>query len=204
MRIFLLSPASLGGDRARFILDGDGSSDLAKRLRSGVGAPLGEVYAFVSSLYFRGKLAYSGVFADPPRGLPGVLVITPGEGLRSPEECFDLKRLRSMAEIPIQSGNERYRAPLLRDARKLDEDAGAECDVVLLGSVATGKYVDVLLPVFGNRLRFPVDFVGRGDMSRGGLLLRRAEERQELEYVIVENATRHGPRPPKLPKKLRR
>jgi len=33
-------------------------------------------------------------------------------------------------------------------------------------------YVGALAAAFGDRLRFPVEFVGRGDMSRGGLLLR--------------------------------
>jgi hypothetical protein len=70
---------------------------------------------------------------------------------------------------------------------------------VLLGSIASPKYVDVLLDIFGNRLRFPRDFVGRGDMSRGGLLLRRAREGVELEYARIAGAARHGARPPKLP-----
>ncbi|MGH9323657.1 MAG: hypothetical protein ACRD21_04515 [Vicinamibacteria bacterium] len=203
MRIFLLSPASLGGERARWILEERGKSDLARRLRSREGAPLGEVYTFLSSLYFRGKLTYSSVFSNPPPGVPGALIITPGEGLRSPEDRVDLPRLLSMAKVPITAKNERYCEPLFRDALKLVEQAGPECDVVLLGSVATGKYVDVLLPVFGTRLRFPVDFVGRGDMSRGGLLLRRAERREELEYAVIESAARHGPRPPRLEKRPR-
>ena len=59
---------------------------------------------------------------------------------------------------------------LLASARALDEEIGPECEVVLLGSIASAKYVDVLTDVFGERLLFPIDFVGRGDMSRGGLL----------------------------------
>jgi hypothetical protein len=58
--------------------------------------------------------------------------------------------------------------------------------------------VDVLTEVFGERLRFPIEFVGRGDMSRGGLLLRSVRAREELIYVPVVGAVRHGPRPPKL------
>jgi hypothetical protein len=69
---------------------------------------------------------------------------------------------------------------------------------VLLGSIASGKYADVLLEVFGTRLKFPVSFVGRGDMSRGGLMLRCVAAGQELEYVPVAGAVRHGPRPPRL------
>ena len=58
--------------------------------------------------------------------------------------------------------------------------------------------MDVLLDAFGERLVFPIAFVGRGDMSRGGLLLRHAREGRELEYVPVRGAVRHGQRPPKL------
>jgi hypothetical protein len=59
--------------------------------------------------------------------------------------------------------------------------------------------VDVLLQIFGSRLTFPLAFVGRGDMSRGGLLLRSAAAGAELQYVPVLGTKRHGPRPPKLP-----
>ena len=71
--------------------------------------------------------------------------------------------------------------------------------MVLLGSIASAKYVDILLEVFGDRLLFPVEFVGRGDMSRGGLLLRSVRAGEQLTYVPVRGAVRHGPRPPKLP-----
>ena len=69
-----------------------------------------------------------------------------------------------------------FTGPLERSARVLHRELGPDCDVVLLGSIASPKYVDILLTVFGDRLLFPVDFVGRGDMSRGGLLLRKAAE----------------------------
>jgi len=180
----------------------EGDSDLARRLRSPEGATLGELFTFVSSLYFRGKLAYARAFADPPPGVPGALVITPGLGLKPPEERVKLDDLRRIAQVPIDAKDERYREPLERDARDLAERAGPAPTVVLLGSVATSKYADVLLPVFGSRLRFPAAFVGRGDMSRGGLMLRSAEERKELEYAVLRDAVRHGPRPARLPKKL--
>ncbi len=71
--------------------------------------------------------------------------------------------------------------------------------IVLLGSVATAKYLDVLSGVFGDRLSFPSDFVGRGDMSRGALMLRAAAAGAELEYVVLTDQTpRHGRRPPRL------
>jgi hypothetical protein len=101
--------------------------------------------------------------------------------------------------VKIDERESRYREPLERDAIRIAAALNGNADVVLLGSVATGKYVSVLSNVFGKSLLFPKDFVGRGDMSRGGLLLRCVEEGQELDYVPIEGAIRHGPRPPKLP-----
>jgi hypothetical protein len=174
--------------------------DLALRLRGNGGAPLGEVFSFLSGLYFRGKLAYALRFAQPS----DVLVITSCAGLRSPDEPVRRRNLLRFAEVPIDADERRYRAPLKRDARRLDDSAGEDAEIVLLGSIATGKYVDTLLSVFGPRLLFPGDFVGRGDMSRGGLLLRSAREGRELTYVPVGGAVRHGPRPPRLPRLPRR
>lgn len=199
-RLFLISPASSVGERARQLFAESARFDLALRLRSEAGASLGEIFSFLSSLYFRGKLAYANAFADPVPGVPGVLVITSREGLRSPEERFGLERLRRFGEVDIAADDERYRQPLVRDSTALASSLTAhpECEVVLLGSVASGKYVEVLAEVFGPRLRFPADFVGRGDMSRGGLLLRCVEDRRELDYVPVGSIARRGPRPPRL------
>jgi hypothetical protein len=98
--------------------------------------------------------------------------------------------------VDIRADSPEYRAPLTRDLNRLEQHRDLE--IVLLGSVATGKYVDVLLEVMGDRLLFPAAFVGRGDMSRGALLLRAAEAGDELAYEPVAGAVRHGPRPPKL------
>lgn len=171
---------------------------MAHALRSPEGAPIGDVFSFLSGLYFRGKLAYANTFANPPEGVPGVLVITTCRGLLTPGRRITSRDLRAFARVPIDSAEPRYRRPLARDARVLREAAGPECDLVLLGSVATGKYVDILMARFGERLRFPGNFVGRGDMSRGGLMLRAVADDRELEYVPVAGAQRHGPRPPKL------
>jgi hypothetical protein len=195
--VFLLSPASSSGERARFLFNERARFDLAQRVQAG-GAPLGEVFSFLSGLYFRGKLTYALTFADPPRGVDGVLVITPSEGLLRPDEAVDLARLRGFAAVPIDVRDRRYLEPLVRDATLLDAKAGPRTEVVLLGSVASGKYVEPLAAIFGERLLFPADFVGRGDMSRGGLLLRGAADGQELRYVPVAGATLHGARPPKL------
>jgi len=198
-RIFLLSPAHCGGLRARLVMSERASFDLAQRVRARDGAPLGEVFSFLSGLYFRGKLTYARAFAQPP----DVLVITPTDGLRPADEPVDLARLQRFATVDIAGDDPRYREPLDRDARRLARRIGATGEVVLLGSIATAKYIEPLLAAFGQRLRFPADFVGRGDMSRGGLLLRCARAGTELEYVGVGEVVRRGPRPPKLPPLVR-
>jgi hypothetical protein len=199
--IFLLSPASCGGNRARIVMSERATFDLADRLRSPGGAPLGEVFSFLSGLYFRGKLAYSRAFACAPEGVEleagGVFVITPNAGLRSPDTFVTLDAIRAFAGVEVSAANPKYRRPLERSATALAGEIG-DCPVVLLGSIASPKYVDVLLSIFGDRLLFPQEFVGRGDMSRGGLLLRRAAAREELTYVPVSGAIRRGSRPPKL------
>jgi hypothetical protein len=173
-------------------------------LREGGAAPIGDVFQFLSGLYFRGKLAYARAFARPPRDAgSGVLVITAGSGLREADTPITARALRAFADVDIDAANASYRRPLERTARALYEEAGGDTDVVLLGSIASGKYVDVLGEIFGDRLLFPPAFVGRGDMSRGGLLLRAAASGEELDYVPIAGATRRGARPPKLDPKTR-
>jgi hypothetical protein len=173
--------------------------DLAVRLREGHAEPIGEIFQFLSGLYFRGKLAYARAFANPPVELPsGVFVITTGAGLVEAGTSITADAIRSFAGVDISASNASYREPLERTSRGLREEGGDDMDVVLLGSIASGKYVDVLGPIFGERMLFPPAFVGRGDMSRGGLMLRAAAAGEELEYVPVAGAVRHGARPPKL------
>lgn len=202
-RIFLLSPANASGVRAKLILGESGRSQLALRLRSEA-VPLGEIFSFISGLYFRGKLAYAREYAAPPPGMPGIVVITASGGLISPDKLFTLEELRAVAAGRVDASEPEYRLPLEHNARLLAEEMGAHCEVVLLGSIATSKYAEPLLPIFGERLMFPAEFTGRGDMSRGGLLLRCAREQVQLTYIPVAGASRHGARPPKLPKLSRR
>jgi hypothetical protein len=202
-RIFLLSPANCNGRRAQMVASPRAAFPLAAALRGDAGAPLGDVFSFVSGLYFRGKLAYARRFAQPADPTcdvvsGGVLVITPNAGLRPADTGVTLDSFHAFARVSIEAGNPKYRGPLLRSAKALDDAAGPDCEVVLLGSIASGKYVDVLLPIFGERLLFPADFIGRGDMSRGGLMLRCVTAGQELEYIPLAGAVRHGQRPPKL------
>jgi hypothetical protein len=197
-RIFLLSPAYAGGQRARMILSDRAQFELARQLRSKSGATIADVFTFLSGLYFRGKMAYAKVFTRPARGTPGVFVITPTRGLVDARTRIHLDDLREFAGVDIHENDSRYRLPIERDAQRLAKKLPVESDVVLLGSIATGKYVDVLLATFRDRLRFPSDFIGRGDMSRGGLMLRCAADRQELPYIAVAGAIVNGKRPPKL------
>lgn len=197
-RVFLLSPAYAGGRRARMIMSERAQFDLARRLRSKRGATIAEVFTFLSGLYFRGKIAYASVFAQPFAGSSGVFVITPSRGLVDAGMRMTIDDLREFAEIKIDENDPRYRKPLEQSVQRLAKRLSAQADVVLLGSIATGKYVDVLLANFQERLRFPGDFVGRGDMSRGGLMLRCAVDQQELEYISVAGAVLNGKRPPKL------
>jgi hypothetical protein len=196
-RVFLLSPASCTGKRCRQLLESRGDFELAVRLR-GAGAPLGEVFSFLSALYFRGKLTYARRFAAPPAGCPGVSVITPNRGLVAPETIVTLADLSAFAEVAIDAADPRYAAPLRAGAQELRTRLTAECEVVLLGSIATPKYVEVLSPAFARSLVFPEDFVGRGDMSRGGLLLRAARAGSELAYRPIDGAGRRGIRPARL------
>lgn len=189
-RSFLLSPANASGPRGRLLLTSR-NVDVAQRLRSGTGAALGDVFSFISELYFRGKLAYARAFA--PRS---TYVITPSRGLLPPDTVVTMEMLEEFGQVPIELGDPRYVAPLARDLVRLcGETAG---DVVLLGSVASPKYTTPLLAHLGSRLLFPSTFVGRGDMSRGGVLLRAARAGEELTYERVEGAVLRGVRPARL------
>lgn len=189
--LFLLSPAYCGGRRAGYLLREGSQLALARQLVDGT-LTLGEAFSFMSGLYFRGKLAYARRFGD-------ALVITPTRGLLPPDALVTAEILREFAGVDLLVHEARYRAPLDRDLQHLDRTLDPSVRVVLLGSIATGKYVDALTSVFGPRLCYPAAFVGRGDMSRGGLLLRSVADNHELDYAaLVPGASRHGPRPPKL------
>jgi len=191
--VFLLSPARVDGRRAQLLFNPNATFDLAVRLRSSNGVTIGEVFSFLSGLYFRGKLAYASRF-----GGASTFVITTDRGLLTPDAHVGIEDLRAFGAVDIAAAEERFIDPLRRDAERILSDVDPTAGVVLLGSIATGKYADVLTSVFGERLLFPTDFVGRGDMSRGGLLLRCVDEARELPYQPVIGAVRRGTRPPKL------
>jgi hypothetical protein len=189
--VFLLSPAHCGGRRASILLNPKSDAVTTRELRAGR-LSLGRAFAFMSGLYFRGKLSYAERFGTP-------LVITPTRGLQDPSQPFSLAMLREFAVGDVSLDNAEYRSALAHDVTALAARLARTSRVVLLGSVASGKYVDILLPILGDRLRYPTAFIGRGDMSRGGLLLRSAASGEELDYQALTAGIRpRGPRPPKL------
>ena len=181
-RVFVLSPANCNGVRAQWLLRKNSRSEMAQRLRSS-GAPLGEVFSFLSALYFRGKLTYAQAFSRPPLDCPGIVIITPTIGLVPHDTLIRLSKLRGFSRVPIHVKNRLYYSSLRRTAKELASRIGSDCEVVLLGSLASRKYLEILGPIFGNRLIIPAEFIGLGDMSRGGLLLRHVRENRELNYV---------------------
>jgi hypothetical protein len=180
-RVFLLSPANLNGIRARQVMSPRGNSEAARLYRSPEGVPIAIAFAFMSALYFRGKIAYALHFAEPSN----IFVIAPGFGLVPPDWRINEERMKILQRTAVDVGVRNYSRPLKRDAKDLAARLAPDAEVVLLGSVATGKYVDILLPIFGDRLRFPAMFAGLGDMSRGGLLLRAARADRELDYTSL-------------------
>ena len=172
----------------------EAETDLARRLRAGT-LELGTAFAFFSGLYFRGKLGYARHFA----GDEMTFIITPTRGLMATTDLVDPDLIREFASLDVAEGDHRYRKPLERDVRALAKRISKRAQVVLLGSVSSGKYVDVLQPLLGERLCYPTSFIGRGDMSRGGLLLRCVADDTELEYQpLIAGVRPKGSRPPRL------
>lgn len=195
-RIFLLSPAKVSGVRAQQLLNPHAPFELARRFHV-EGLPLAEIFAFTSALYFRGKIAYARRFTQTDDG-DVIRIITANAGLIEPERVFTPVELQAFGADDICEDNLRYYTPLLRDALHFAGKLPADGRAILLGSIATRKYRDVLLTAFGDRLVFPVDFVGRGDMSRGGLMLQAVRTGNELPYRIVRGAMLTGKRAPRL------
>lgn len=195
-RVFLLSPAKVSGVRAGQLLNPRAPFALARQFHA-TGLTLADIFTFASGLYFRGKITYARRFARPHRG-ETVRVITSNAGLLDPDTPMTPADLRAFGQVDIDTSDTRYTEPLRRDARSLARVLAPDGMAILLGSIATAKYRDVLLETFGERLVFPQDFVGRGDMSRGGLLLRAARENRELPYVQVRGAIMHGRRAPRI------
>lgn len=190
-KIFLLSPALMSGARAKQLMSPRAQFAAAESFRSVEGVPIADAFSFMSCLYFRGKIAYAKHFTALPLGWngTGIYVITPGFGLVPPDWNLNAARMRQLQRTPVDSKNRAYRVPLEQHAEALAEQIArldGEASVILLGSIATGKYVDVLWPIFQERLLYPRSFAGIGDMSRGALMLRAARKGEEFDYDPVE------------------
>ena len=191
-RVFLLSPAKVSGVRAKLLLNKRAPFALARQFHR-EGLPLADVFTFASGLYFRGKIAYARRFARSADG-ESIHLITTNAGLLDPLTHLTPAGLRRFGQVDIHEDDPRYYKPLRRDAQLLARELAPTGRAILLGSIATAKYRDVLLECFGGRLVFPSDFIGRGDMSRGGLLLKAARAGTELPYVPVQGAIFKGKR----------
>jgi hypothetical protein len=197
LHVFLLSPASCRGRRGSLLISPTGKSIWAERLTAG-DLSLGEAFAFMSGLYFRGKLTYAQHFVGKT-DTGAVHIITPSRGLQRPESLVTREILVEFADIDLATAGVRYLEPLSQTAQAVSAGLARDTRVVLLGSIATAKYLAPLSEAFGSRLCFPSAFVGRGDMSRGGLLLRSVTDNRELEYVpFSADVVRRGTRPPRL------
>jgi len=196
-KLLLLAPAKVTGQRAKMLLNPDAPFALAREFHR-QGLALADVFAFTSGLYFRGKITYARWLASAQKDVD-VRLITANAGLVPPELHVAPADVAAFGSVDIHEDDPRYREPLRRDADLLAQELAPDGAAVLLGSIATGKYRDALLASFGARLFFPADFVGRGDMSRGALLLRAAQSGKELNYIPVLGAITRGKRAPRLP-----
>src|SRR4029077_8218457 len=101
------------------------------------GAPLGDLFAYMSGLYFRGKLAYARRVARPaepdnPVVGSAIHIITANAGLRSPDTLVTRAAVQAFGKGDIDAGNAQYRRPLEASARALLAEVGTDCEGILL------------------------------------------------------------------------
>jgi hypothetical protein len=175
--IFLLSPARTTGERGKQLARPGAAFPLARQLQAGEARPLGEIFSFVSGLYFRGKLSYARRFGKKE----AIWVITSNQGLLAADHPITLAEFQSFAEVEIDVKNESYRRPLEIDLVALARRRHAR--FIFLGSLASSKYAAIIGPILGRQTYSPLAFSGLGDMARGALLLRQVKAGQELDYA---------------------
>ena len=201
-RVFLLSPASATGRRACQLASPRARFAAAERFRSPEGVAVEEAFSFMSALYFRGKIAYARRFAGSREEVSGepILVIAPGFGMVPPHWPVTVERLRKLARTEVDPRCRAYARPMREQAEILAGRLAAGTQVVLLGSIATGKYLDLLLPALGSRLFYPSAFAGAGDMRRGSLMLKAARAGVELGYSPLLGRTGRAGGKPRMAK----
>jgi hypothetical protein len=165
--------------------------ELATRLRGPQGASLAEVLSFLCGPGFKGKLQHAQELANPPFGVPGVLVITPGDGLKTPLERMTVEKLRCWAALPAEGSTSSLRR-LLKDAISISEAIGIDCDrcprceVVLLGSSGS-RHRNILAEVFDDHLQLPGEVPGYLVRQERSLVLA-GDDRQENKKVAAANS----------------
>src|SRR5580765_5846390 len=112
--VFLLSPASLTGLRAKQLISPRANFEAAQMYQSPEGVPIAVAFAFMSALYFRGKIAYALQFAPPEK----VFVIAPGFGLVPPDWRITPERMKVLSKTEVDVRKKNYRLPLERDAKQ--------------------------------------------------------------------------------------
>ena len=125
------------------LLNPGANFELAAKLRAGA-ATLGEVYSFISGLYFRGKVAYSDAFGSAPQDLPPAVVIVQGLGLLPLQTLMTAEKLTAAGAVSIERDHIAYRTALLRDAKAVKSASGASCQFVLLGMTAQYDLISAL------------------------------------------------------------
>jgi len=189
IKSFLLLAANCGGTRARQAL-----SPPHGWARHRVGGPRTARHWAICSAVFRPAVSISAAkltYALPSRGPPSDNPV-----VRAPEStCITSERRIAAAghnpgdraaragfrprrtSTPACRANRRIRSRRAR-ARCLPK-SGADCEVVLLGSVASPSHVDIFYRHPSRALLFPIASVGAAaTMSRGGLLPAPCARRQ--------------------------
>jgi len=152
--------------------------------------PSARCSASSSGLYFRGKLTYSRMFGR-------VLVITPGPRAARRGRDPDARRLARDRGDRITSEDPRFREPLERDAVELGARLDGADRVVLLGSIANGKYVGPDRAPSRREALFPRRSWTRRHEPRRAPPPLPCVDRHELD-TSDRGAVRRGPRPPRL------
>ena len=123
--MFLLSPANCRGRRAQQVLSPRATFSVAARLR-GEGVPIGELFAHMSGLYFRGKITYATKFGR-------AFVITPDQGLIPAETTITSQVLLRFAGADIDLDNPAYRTPLEHTALEKRPDHFLDEERIAIG-----------------------------------------------------------------------
>ena len=91
----------------------------AMQYRTEAGVEVADAFAFMSALYFRGKIAYARQFAVPSAliGGNGIFVITSGYGLVPPDWRLTEERMKRMRRIDIDADARNYTKPLREHAQ---------------------------------------------------------------------------------------